>query len=226
MPSPKSRLNGKHLRAFQIQLIEAGRYLASCGYHAGLAGNISVRLDKDRILCTRSGAHKGTLKLDDLVCYELFGGVADKNGPPPTSELPMHLASYNTRPDVGAVVHAHPPTATAFAAASVELNSLELPEMLVLLGPVALVPYATPGTNELAQQLQKYLPTHNGFLLENHGALAVGRDLRQACQRMDLIEQNARVTMAVRQLGKPFKLSDQQREVLLGIRSKIESKIA
>ena len=201
------------------ELIEVGAYLGRCGFHAALAGNISVRVGRDRLLCTRSGAEKNALQGSDFVLCDLSGAVIEGEGSP-TSELSMHLMAYRERPEVGAVIHAHPPTATAFAAASMPLDTLLLPEMVVLIGPIALVPYATPGTEELADQLRKYLPTHEGFLLENHGALSVGRNLREACQRMDLIEQNARVTLAVRQLGRPFQLDPQQLQALLDIRSK------
>jgi L-fuculose-phosphate aldolase len=213
------RSAGDDLTAARQELIEEGGYLARCGFHAALAGNLSARVGENRLLCTSSGADKSALKLSDLVLCDLSGTVIEGEGKP-TSELSMHLMAYRERPNVGAVIHAHPPTATAFAAVSLPLDVLALPEMVVLIGPIALVPYATPGTEELARQLQKYLPTHDGFLLENHGALSVGKDLRQACQRMDLIEQNARVTLAVRQLGKPFQLDPQQLQALLEIRSK------
>lgn len=216
-------LQRKNLRAAQQNLIEAGKYLGECGYHAGLAGNLSVRLGEDRVLCTRSGAMKGALSVRDLVLCDFAGRVCEGDGAP-TSELRMHLMAYRVRPDVGAVVHAHPPTATAFAAASIALDAISLPEMVILIGPIALVPYATPGTDELAQELGKFLPSHDGFLLENHGALAVGKDLRQACQRMDLIEQNARVTLVVRQLGRPFQLSAKQLEGLEELRARIAAK--
>ena len=99
-----------------------------------------------------------------------------------------------------------------------------LPEMLVLLGPVALVPYATPGTEQLAEQLKLYLQDHDGFLLENHGALTVGSDLREAALRMELVEHNAQITMLVRQIGKPFVLSPERDGVPDGDPSKDESR--
>jgi L-fuculose-phosphate aldolase len=143
-------------------------------------------------------------------------------GGPPTSEFNMHRMAYRERQDVTAVIHAHPPTATAFAAASINLDTLMLPEMVVLLGPVALVPYATPGTEALANQLKGFLKKHDSFLLENHGALTVGRDLREAGMRMELLEHNARVTLAVRQLGqRPFALSSAEMGTLTQLRDKI-----
>jgi L-fuculose-phosphate aldolase len=215
----KSICDGGTLTPIKQELIEVGHYLAGCGYHSGLAGNLSIRAADDRIVCTRSGANKGALKSSDLVVCNLAGKVIEGEASA-TSELSMHLMAYRERRDVRAVIHAHPPSATAFAAASMPLDSLSLPEMIVLIGPIALVPYATPGTEELALRLKPYLSTHDGFLLENHGALSVGKDLSQACQRMDLIEQNARITLTVRQLGTPFKLNPQQMQDLLDIRSR------
>ena len=142
----------------------------------------------------------------------------------PTSELNMHRMAYRERKDIGAVIHAHPPHATAFAAASASLDELMLPEMLVLLGPVALVPYATPGTEQLAEHLKLYLQNHDGFLLENHGALTVGSDLREAALRMELVEHNAQITMLVRQIGKPFVLSPSELDSLMAIRQKMFQK--
>jgi L-fuculose-phosphate aldolase len=206
-------------------IIEAGRYLAARHYHAALAGNLSARISEDLLLCTRHGADKGALTAEDLIVCDLDGRKIEGDGEP-TSELNMHRAAYRTRPEVSAVIHAHPPTATGFAAASVPLDSLELPEMVVLLGKVATVPYATPGTEDLARQLARFLPEHDGFLLENHGALTVGHTPRQAALRMELIEQNARITLVVRQLGKPYKLAGEELRTLLDIRRRINPSAA
>ena len=202
----------------KLEIIEVAQYLFNCGFHAARAGNISLRMASDRVVCTCSGADKSRIDIDDLITCDLNGKVAD-GSKPPTSELAMHLVCYRERRDVGAVIHAHPPIATAFAAASTALDELALPEMVVLLGSVALVPYATPGTTNLADQLRSYLPQHDAFLLENHGALSVGRDLWDAAQKMELIEQNARISLALRQIGQPFQLSEGQRQELMSIRA-------
>lgn len=172
------------------------------------------------MICTRHGADKGALTFDDLVLCDLDGNPVEGRGRP-TSEINMHRIAYRIRPEVQAVVHAHPPAATGFAAASLLLDQLMLPEMVVLLGPVALVPYATPGTDALAQQLALSLPQHDAFLLENHGALTVGATLRQAALRMELLEHNAWITLVVRLLGKPFSLKPHEHEALLEIRERI-----
>jgi L-fuculose-phosphate aldolase len=162
------------------------------------------------------------MSLADLVACDAKGNVIEGKGAP-TSEFSMHQAAYRARPDVHAVIHAHPPTATAFAAASVALDGLMLPEMVVYLGPVALVPYATPGTEDLAERLRPYLADHNAFLLENHGALTLGKDIQQAALRMELVEQNAIVSFHVKQLGRPFQLEAEDLEALDRLRQRLAS---
>lgn len=211
------------LVAVKEEIIETGKYLAARHYHAGLAGNISTRISEEHLLCTRHGADKGALSLDDIIMCNLDGRMVSGNGAP-TSEVSMHRMAYQERPDIRAVIHAHPPTATAFAAASVPLDHLRLPEMIVLLGPVALVPYATPGTDKLAQQLKPHLMRSDAFLLENHGALVVGASLRDAKFRMELLEHNAQMTLTVRQIGRPFALGPQELEELMEIRQRLSEK--
>jgi L-fuculose-phosphate aldolase len=211
-----------NLDFIKAEVIQVAQYLASRQYHAALAGNLSARVAQDLLICTRHGAEKSALSTDDLVICDLDGRKLEGSGSP-TSEMNMHRTAYKLRPDISAVIHAHPPTATGFAAASVLLDQLSLPEMVVLLGPVALVPYATPGSEELAQQLAGFLPEHDGFLLENHGALTVGATLRQAALRMELIEHNAQISLVVRKVGKPFALPPGELERLLSIKKKINS---
>jgi L-fuculose-phosphate aldolase len=222
------KIGSDHIRSEQLtaaenEIIRVGSHLASREYHAALAGNISFRISEDCILCTRHGADKGALSSEDIVLCAMDGSKIGGNGNP-TSEFSMHRMAYKQRPDVRAVIHAHPPTATAFAAASVPLDGLMLPEMVVLLGQIALVPYATPGTEELAEKLKLYLDAHDGFLLENHGALTVGSDLREAALRMELIEHNAQITMHVRQIGKPFVLAPEEMESLMSIRKRMNQR--
>ncbi len=160
------------------------------------------------------------LTADDLVVCGLSGKKIQGQGEP-TSEINVHCAAYARRPEMRSVIHAHPPAATAFAAASVPLDQLQLPEMLVLLGPVALVPYATPGSEALVQALEEFLAWQDAFLLENHGALTVGRSARQAAMRMELLEHKACISLAVSKLGKCYALSAGQREALVGFRERM-----
>ena len=211
-----------NLDFIKAEIIQVAAYLASRQYHAALAGNLSARVGRDLVICTAHGADKSALTADDLVICDLDGRKVEGTGSP-TSEMNMHRMAYKLRPDVGAVIHAHPPTATGFAAASVPLEQLALPEMVVLLGPVALVPYATPGSEELAQRLADFLPRHDAFLLENHGALTAGATLRQAALRMELVEHNARISLVVRDIGRPFALPPGELDRLLAIRKQINS---
>lgn len=218
LSNPISRQRARELKK---QIIEVGDYLAKRQYHAALAGNISARLSQNRVLCTRHAADIGNLRPDDIVLCDMAGNCL-KGKKVPTSEFDMHRVAYEERKDVGAVIHSHPPTAMAFAAASTPLDALMLPEMVVLLGPVALVPYATPGTTALAERLRPFLQAHDGFLLENHGALTVGRDSREAALRMELLEHSAQITLLVRQIGKPFVLKPEELESLMEIRRRMK----
>lgn len=204
--------------AAKSEVIAAGRYLGRRQYHVALAGNVSARVSEDLLVCTRHGADKERLVQHDLVLCDMSGRKLDGAGEA-TSELNMHREAYRLRPEVRMVIHAHPPAATAFAATSTPLDQLQLPEMIVLLGPVCLVPYATPGSEELARNLSIPLRDHDAFLLENHGALTLGRTARQAALRMDLLEQNARVTLMTKQLGRPFALDPAGLDTLLSFRS-------
>lgn len=208
------------VEAAKSEVIAAGRYLGHRQYHVALAGNVSARVSEDLLVCTRHGADKEALTQDDLVLCDLSGRKLAGAGEA-TSELNMHRAAYRLRPDVRMVIHSHPPAATAFAATSTPLDQIQLPEMIVLLGPVCLVPYATPGSERLAQNLSLLLENHDAFLLENHGALTLGRSARQAVLRMDLLEQNARVTLMTRQLGRPFALDPADFDTLLTFRSQM-----
>jgi L-fuculose-phosphate aldolase len=205
------------IEAASAEVIAASRFLGRRQYHVALAGNVSARAPDELLVCTRHGADKEELTVADLVVCDRNGRKIEGAGEP-TSELNLHRAAYRLRPEIRGVIHAHPPTATAFAAAGAPLDQLQLPEMLVLLGPVGFVAYATPGSERLAENLAMLLPGHDAFLLENHGALTVGRSVRQAALRMDLLEQNARITHLMRTLGKPFALAEADRETLMGFR--------
>jgi L-fuculose-phosphate aldolase len=202
------------------EIIETGRTLADHEYHAARAGNISAQLSSELVICTRHRADKGKLTPDDLIICNLQGERVAGSGEP-TSEMGIHLACYRARSDVRAVIHAHPPHATGFAAASTPLDQVTLPELVVWLGPVGFVPYAAPGGSKLAELVSQCIVSHDALLLENHGALTVGRDLQQAAERMELLEHSARLTLVARQLGKVFRLSSAEMEELLEIRRRV-----
>ena len=177
------------------------RQLAERGLIAGQDGNVSVRIGRDRALVTPSGLLKARLTGADMVEVDL-AGRRQRGRRNPTSELDLHLRILRRRRDIGAVVHAHPPTATAFAVAGEGLTSFVLPELIFLVGPVPLVPYGTPGTPELGDRVEPYLERHEALLLANHGAVTLGRTLDEAWIRMESIEHAARIMFAARALGR------------------------
>jgi L-fuculose-phosphate aldolase len=194
-----------------------GRWIHERGYVASTDGNISVRLDAHRILTTPTCVSKGMMAPKDMVITDLEGRklVGQRN---PSSELGMHLLIYRLRPDINAVCHAHPPTATGFAAASLPLNKAILCELVVALGYVPVAPYGTPGTPELAAALEPLVPGHDAILLANHGVVTYGRDLLTAFFRMDTTEHFARVSIVTELLGKQVLLSSTDVEKLLAAR--------
>jgi L-fuculose-phosphate aldolase len=163
-------------------------------------GNVSCRLGPDRLLVTPSGASKGHLRPAELAIVDLQGRKIRGRGRPST-ELLMHLAAYAARPDVGAVVHAHPLTAVAFTVAGVAPPNDLLPEAVLVLGRIAVSPFATPGTDEVPRSLSPFWKGHDVVLLERHGALALGRDLFQALDRMETLERVCEVAARARALG-------------------------
>jgi L-fuculose-phosphate aldolase len=168
-------------------------------------GNLSVRLNPEQVLVTPAGACKGHLAPDDLVITDLSGQVI-RDTRRPSSEILMHLLYYRSRPDVWAVCHAHPPTATAFAAAGRALEEAVLPEIIVDLGKIPLARYGTPGTWELCVGLEPLVLNHDAILLENHGVVTCGEDLTTAYHRMETVEQFARVMFTAELLGGPHVL--------------------
>jgi L-fuculose-phosphate aldolase len=203
--------------ALAREICEAGRRLLEAGLVAGTEGNISARLSAERVLVTPAGRAKGSLEPLDIVEVDLAGRVA-RGMERPTSELAMHLAILVARPDIGAVVHAHPPAATGFAAAGRTLPPDVLPELITEVGPVGLVPYGMPGTDELAEAIAPIARNHDALLLSNHGAVTLGRSLSEALNRMGSLEQAARIVLAARSLGGERRLAALDVERLRALR--------
>ena len=178
------------------------RQLAAGGLIAGRDGNLSVRLGPDRVLVTPSGLIKSLLVPSDMVEVGLSGRKR-RGRRNPTSELDLHLRILTKRPDVGAVVHAHPPAATGFAVAGEEIPANLLPELIFLVGRVPLVPFGMPGTPQLGDRVEPYLAEHDALLLANHGAVTMGKTLDQAWIRMESLEHAARIVVAARTVGQP-----------------------
>jgi len=170
------------------------------GYTASNDGNISVRLGTDRLLMTPKSVCKGFMT-PDMMCVTDLDGRKLHGDRDPSSEMLMHLEVYRQRPDVQAVVHAHPPIATGFAVAGIPLNKAVLAEVLTTLGSIPIAEYATPSTKELPEAVRKYVRAHDGMLLANHGALTLGGDLFSAYYKMETIEHFAKISLVARLLG-------------------------
>lgn len=187
-------------------IVRIGRLMFEKNWIAANDGNISVRLpDEDgqsRLLATPTGLSKGFLKPEDMIVTDIDGnkvrGTRER-----TSEMDMHTTIYKTRPDINAVVHAHPPTATGFAVAGRALNIGILPEVIVCLGAVPLAEYTEPGTPALAESMLPYVGKYDAMLLANHGAVAYAEDLFRAYHRLETVEHSARITMNAELLGGP-----------------------
>lgn len=196
-----------------------GRWMYERGFIVACEGNLSVRLDEDRILTTPTCMNKGMLDPSELVITDLKGSQlsGDRKF---SSELAMHLLFYRMRPDVNAICHAHPPTATGFAAAGRALDQALLPEVIIGLGKIPLVRYATPGTAELSDALEPYVPHYDALLLANHGAVTCGPDLLTAFFRMETIEHFAKIVLAAELAGDPVLLSSREVAKLMAARSR------
>jgi L-fuculose-phosphate aldolase len=189
------------LESLRADIVEVGRRMYARGYTASNDGNISVRLGPDRLLMTPKSVCKGFMT-PDMMCVTDLEGKKISGDRDPSSEALMHLEVYRQRPDVNAVVHAHPPTATGFAVAGIPLDRAVLAEVLTTLGSIPLAEYATPSTAELPEAVRKYIKAHDGMLLANHGALTVGTDLFSAYYKMETIEHFAHISLVARMLGR------------------------
>lgn len=184
------------------ELARYSGWIAQLGYAPGTSGNLSARLDRDRLLVTPTGMSKRFLKPEDMVIVDLQGNLVagDRNA---TSELSMHLAIYHLRDDIHAVIHSHPPIATAFACSGRGLDDRLCQEAIMTIGTVPLARYATTGTDEVAASLAPLIPAHDAILMENHGSVTYGATVLEAFLRTETLEHLAQVTLACHQLGSP-----------------------
>lgn len=183
------------------------------GWVAANDGNVSVRVG-DHVVCTPSGISKREMTPDILIVTDLHGNVCEGTRRPST-ELALHLKCYAMREDVTAVVHAHAPYATAFAAANRAIDHYALIETVLNLGAVPVAPYAAPGTSDVAESIAPFLPKHDAILLRAHGALTVGADLKTAYYRMDSLEHVAKIMLFAHQLGGAVELERDQIDALI-----------
>ncbi len=201
------------------EVVEVCRRLYERGLIAGPDGNVSVRLDANRVLVTPAGMSKVDVQPSDLVELSLAGDRV-RGSRRATSEIAVHLRIYRRRAEVRAVVHAHPPTATGFAVAGESFSTCVLPEVIFQMGWVPLVPYDTPGTEALADRFEPFLGEHDVFLMANHGAVAIGPSLLIAHQRMESLEHTARILLTARLLGRVNELSSGDVAALVAARDR------
>lgn len=202
-------------------IVEVGRRLWLRGFVASNDGNISVRIADDRLLMTPTAVSKGFMTAAMMVVTDMDGTlVSGAPGRRPSSEIKMHLVAYRERPDVRAVVHAHPPLATGFAVAGIPLDRAVLAEVVTTLGSIPIAEYATPSTQELPDAVRPFVRAHDGILLANHGALALGADLFSAYYKMETIEHFARISLVARQLGRENLLSRDEVDRLQALRGR------
>jgi L-fuculose-phosphate aldolase len=206
-------------RKYRQEIVRYGRMLHERCFVAAMDGNLSVRLKNDRVLVTPTCLSKGAMEPADMVVVNMEGRrVAGRRNV--TSEIGMHLLIYSLRPDVQAIVHAHPPTATGFAAAGVALTEPLVCEVVMGLGCIPLARYGTPGTSELTQTLEPYVPNYDAILMSNHGVVTYGDTLEHAYMKMETVEHFAQIALVTHLLGRQQPLKDVEIEKLLIARTK------
>jgi len=182
------------------EIVSIGQALHERGFIAACDGNLSVRLDEKRVLVTPTGMSKGAMRTSDLVIVNMDGRKL-KGRREVTSEIGMHLLIYSMRPDVRGIVHAHPRTATGFAAAGLALDQPLVCEVVIGLGQIPLAPYGTPGTPELARTLEHLVPQYDAILMANHGVVTYGSNLHSAYMKMETVEHFAQIALVTHVLG-------------------------
>jgi len=209
-----------HLELRQ-QIADVCHKMWQLGWVAANDGNVSVKLEDGTFLCTPTGISKSFITPEMLLHIDKEANIlAGPEGFKPSSEIKMHLRCYQERSDVNAVVHAHPPTATGFAVAHVDLDQYIMIETIITMGSVPVTPFGTPSTYEVPEAISPYLQDHDVLLLANHGALTVGSDLITAYYRMETLELHAKISLTARQLGGEKEVSEENIHRLIGMREK------
>ena len=223
-------MNHLHLSSFaterdlRLAIIEAGRLCYANGLIHGNNGNISMRLGSDRVVITPSRLCKGRLEPDDLLIIDMEGMIIKADTTrnlKHSSEAPIHLEVYRQRPNVRAVIHAHPECATALTVADVPFPVNILPEVMEDLGPVPTTRFAMPNSTDNAEAIREFVKDHNAILIRNHGAICYGADLEEALNRLELVESVARTVTTANRIGKIHPLPE---EVMIALRALYEQK--
>ena len=187
-------------KEYRQDIVDIGRLVFEKGWVAANDGNISIRLDQNRVLATPTGISKGMMHVDDLIIVDMQGNKIEGRRER-TTEIGMHLTIYSLRPDIRSVVHTHAPVSTGFAAAGKPLNLALLPEVVFTLGCVPLADYGRPGTPALGESLLPYIPKYDAILMGNHGTVCYGEDVYKAYFKMDTVEHFARISLVAELLG-------------------------
>jgi L-fuculose-phosphate aldolase len=187
--------------ALRREIVRVCHLMYEKGLICATDGNVSARLAPNRLLLTPSGLHKGFITEEQIIVIDDEGNMAEESAYRPSSELPMHLEAYRQRPEIGGVVHAHPPITVALSIAGVPLDDYLLPEVIVMLGRIPVTEYATPSSEENARAIRALIVDHDGLVLRRHGSLTVGESPLHAFIRLETLEQNARIRYMVEQMG-------------------------
>ena len=206
-------------RQHRLEIVQFGRLLHENRFVAATDGNLSIRLDETHLLVTPTCISKGRMRASDLVIVDMDGKrLAGKRSV--SSEIGMHLLIYRMRPDVRGIVHAHPPTATGFAASGYDLNRPLVCEVVVGLGSIPLARYGTPGTPELTDALEPLIPHHDAILMANHGVVTFGSSLESAYMKMETVEHFAKIALVAHLLGNAQPLGEKEVEKLVAVRDR------
>lgn len=209
----------KNIFSLKQEIVAIGRRVYERGYVASNDGNISIRIDDERILITPTGVSKGFLKPEDMAIIDYEGNLVSGTAKA-SSERFMHISIYKERSDINAVCHAHPPYATGFAVAGIPLDQCVLPEVIVSLGSIPIADYGLPGTDELFKPIAKHIKDHDAFLLENHGATTIGHDVLNAYHKMETLEHFAHILFVAKSLGRVNELGQKDVQDLVALREK------
>lgn len=201
-------------------ICEIGKLCYARGYIVAADGNISGRLADGTIIVTPTGAMKGFLSPENLAKVDMQGKPVD-NGPRASSEIGIHLVSYQERPEMKAVLHCHPPHAVAMTIAGIDLQTPIIPEIIVTIGGIPTAPYGTPGTPELPESIRKIVKCSDTLVMQNHGSVTLGTNLLDAYKKLDMLEHTAKILWLAHCVGKVNALPPEAVQKLLGTRGQL-----
>ncbi len=213
-------------RAIREEIVRVGQLMHSRGYVTATDGNISARLDRERFIATPSGLSKGAMSPDQMVVIDWegkpvggnrYGAARDLK---PSSEILLHLEAYRQRPEIGAVVHAHPVHAVTLSIAGVSLARCLLPEVIINLGMIPTTEYATPASPEGAVVIRELIRQYDALILQRHGSVTIGKDVWEAYLNLEKLENVAEITFKLLQIGRELPFPAGAVEKLLDKREK------